>query len=101
MFIRKGLYGLILMLSLMSFPAAAAVSPQVDWAGFLSHQDPVWEQLPRQWNEGAFTGNGQLGIMFYQAFPENVLEFQLGRADVTGKGHPELPRGGKGCDGNF
>ena len=83
MFILKGLYNLVLMLFLMSSPVFGAVSPQVDWAGFLSRQDPVWEQLPRQWNEGAFTGNGQLGIMFYQAFPENVLEFQLGRADVT------------------
>lgn len=50
---------------------------------FLSSQDPVWEQLPRQWNEGAFVGNGQLGMMVYATLDKNRVDFHLGRQDVT------------------
>nr|MCU0749262.1 hypothetical protein [Akkermansiaceae bacterium] len=50
---------------------------------FLSAQDPVWEQLPRQWNEGAFVGNGQLGMMVYATLDHNRVDFHLGRQDVT------------------
>ncbi len=60
-----------------------AVRDEVDWPAFLSRQDLVWEQLPRQWNEGAFVGNGQLGVMFYASLDDNRLDFHLGRADVT------------------
>lgn len=54
-----------------------------DMKEFLASQDPVWEQLPRQWNEGAFVGNGQLGMMIYATLKENRLDFHLGRQDVT------------------
>lgn len=56
---------------------------KVDWPEFLARQDLVWEQLPRQWNEGAFTGNGQLGTMFYADPAGDALIFHIGRADVT------------------
>lgn len=59
------------------------VTADVDWPSFLGRHDLVWEQLPRQWNEGAFTGNGQLGTMFYATPAGDGLVFQLGRADVT------------------
>jgi alpha-L-fucosidase 2 len=59
------------------------VTAAVDWPSFLGRQDLVWEQLPRQWNEGAFTGNGQLGTMFYATPAGDGLVFHLGRADVT------------------
>jgi len=64
---------------------AAPVAPQikVDWPAFLGQHDLVWEQLPRQWNEGAFVGNGQLGMMVYATLKDNRVDFHLGRADVT------------------
>lgn len=43
----------------------------------------VWEQLPRQWNEGAFVGNGQIGLMLYATLSDNRIDLHLGRADVT------------------
>lgn len=66
-------------------PVAAAplIRDELDWPAFLSRQDLVWEQLPRQWNEGAFVGNGQLGVMLYASLADNRLDFHLGRADVT------------------
>lgn len=61
----------------------STISVSVDWPAFLSRQDLIWEQLPRQWNEGAFVGNGQLGMMVYATLTDNRLDFHLGRADVT------------------
>ena len=65
--------------------AQPPVAPRVDidWQKFLGQHDLVWEQLPRQWNEGAFVGNGQLGMMVYASLKDNRLDFHLGRQDVT------------------
>lgn len=65
--------------------AQSPVAPRVDidWQKFLGQHDLVWEQLPRQWNEGAFVGNGQLGMMVYASLKDNRLDFHLGRQDVT------------------
>lgn len=75
----------------MSSSAHAAVSSkgqvpradEIDWRGFLSRHDLVWEDLPWQWNEGAFLGNGQLGLVAYATLADNRFDFHLGRADVT------------------
>ena len=63
--------------------SSSHVDIAVNWPAFMARQDLVWEQLPRQWNEGAFIGNGQLGIMLYATLKDNRLDFHLGRADVT------------------
>ena len=76
-------------LTVMGLTAAAqpADSPRVHlavhWPEFLGRHDLVWEQLPLQWNEGAFVGNGQLGMMIYASTNDNRLDFHLGRQDVT------------------
>ena len=63
--------------------AGAAPRDQVDWPAFLARHDLVWEQLPRQWNEGAFAGNGNMGFVAYADLDANGLIFHLGRMDVT------------------
>lgn len=50
---------------------------------YMNSQSLYWEQLPYQWNEGAFTGNGIMGMMFYADSTDNSLTFWIGRADVT------------------
>ncbi len=82
------LYKFVLAFVITSLPLVVAGSPatpesKVDWPAFLSRHDLTWEQLPRQWNEGAFTGNGQLGTMFYTDPSGEALIFHVGRADVT------------------
>jgi len=74
------------MLFSSTAPAATSQSQprvDVDWPAYLSQFDMVWEQLPRQWNEGAFLGNGQLGLMVYGTPAQNRFDFHLGRVDVT------------------
>jgi hypothetical protein len=46
----------------------SGLSDQIDWPKFMARQDLVWDQLPRQWNEGAFVGNGLLGFFLRIAF---------------------------------
>ncbi len=79
----------LLLISLMAgSPLLAATNPgqprvDVNWPEFLGRMDMVWEQLPRQWNEGVFIGNGQLGIMAAATLQSNRFDFYLGRVDVT------------------
>lgn len=52
-------------------------------SSYMKSQALVWEQLPYQWNEGAFVGNGIVGMMIYVDSLDNSLTFWLGRGDVT------------------
>jgi hypothetical protein len=63
---------------------------EIDWPRFMARHDLVWECLPRQWNEGAFLGNGLLGMMVYVEAEARRLVFHLGRSDVTD--HRGAPR---------
>ena len=67
----------------MDLLAKDAVDRHIDWAGYMSRHDMVWEELPLQWNEGAFVGNGQVGMMVYATLKDNRIDFHLGRQDVT------------------
>ena len=64
-------------------PNASTPEVAVDWPSFIGRQDLAWEVLPLQWNEGAFVGNGQMGLMLYTTLGDNRLDFHMGRRDVT------------------
>lgn len=66
--------------------ASAAVEERIDWPGFLARHDLVWDSVPKAWHEGAFIGNGLLGAMIY-AEGTNVLQWDVGRSDVTDRGN--------------
>jgi hypothetical protein len=70
-------------LIIFSFVIQSQVSTKIDWPNFMSQHDLIWEELPLQWNEGAFTGNGQVGMMIYATLKDNRIDFHLGRQDVT------------------
>lgn len=74
---------------------------KIDWPTFMKQHDLVFETLPQQWNEGAFVGNGQVGMMLYFKPKERKVVFHLGRQDVTD--HRKAPdkktsRGVKGAN---
>ncbi len=56
---------------------------QIDWPKYMAQHDLVWDVLPLQWSEGAFLGNGQVGMMIYVSIIDNTIVFHLGRQDVT------------------
>lgn len=69
---------------------AVEVVDAIDWPDFIGAHDLVWTVTPKQWNEGGFTGNGQLGIMAYATLDDNRFDFHIGRTDVTDhRGAPE------------
>ena len=74
---------LLLAAAVVSNAAAELVKEEIDWPAFLGQHDLVWEQLPRQWNEGAFAGNGNMGFVAYATLRDNRIDFHLGRMDVT------------------
>ena len=50
---------------------------------YMDSQSLVWEQMPLQWNEGAFLGNGSIGMVVYVDTADNSLTLWLSRPDVT------------------
>jgi len=75
--------GFILLFCFLSFGMNSQVRNTVNWPEFMKQHDLVFEELPLQWNEGAFVGNGQVGIMMYADLTENRILFHIGRQDVT------------------
>ena len=73
----------------------AVVQTQIDWPAFLARHDMVWDSLPKNFDCGAFLGNGMLGATIYQE-SDNRLRFEMGRADVTEhrRDNARLPIGG-------
>ena len=60
-----------------------SVAVNIDYEGFLSQQDMIWNRIPDKWTVAPFTGNGNVGFLFYQAENEdrNVISIYTGRHD--------------------
>ncbi len=93
---------LILTLSLVFAKAATAetlvnasgVTASVNWQAFLSQHDLIWDRLPNRWEVAPFSGNGNVGFLFYQAgdAEKNVISVHVGRHDYYDH---RLPHEGK------
>ncbi|MES2461857.1 MAG: hypothetical protein V4671_14835, partial [Armatimonadota bacterium] len=70
---------------------AAPARDRINWADFMSRQDPVWTEIPREWHEGPFVGNGLHGTMIW-AEKDEPLHWDVGRSDVTDRSY-RLPIG--------
>ncbi|MHA7944802.1 glycosyl hydrolase family 95 catalytic domain-containing protein [Formosa sp. 3Alg 14/1] len=77
----KKIFSFIIFLNVIT--ATGQVNTAIDWPGFMAQHDLIWEEMPKQWNEGAFVGNGQVGMMVYANIDDNRLDFHIGRQDVT------------------
>jgi len=60
-----------------------AVKSSIDYASFLGRQDMLWDRLPNRWEVAPYTGNGNVGFLFYQAkgSAKNVISIHAGRHD--------------------
>lgn len=47
----------------------------------LERSAAIWPRLPRGWNDGAFTGNGTLGTIMWQA-DDGRVRFEISRMDL-------------------
>ncbi|WP_158972770.1 hypothetical protein [Paraglaciecola sp. L3A3] len=59
------------------------VAVNIDYASFLSQQDMIWDRIPNKWTVAPYTGNGNVGFLFYQSENEakNVISIHTGRHD--------------------
>ena len=61
----------------------AADSAPIDYKAFLGQHDMTWDRVPNRWEVAPYTGNGNVGFLFYQAKGEakNVISLYTGRHD--------------------
>ncbi|WP_159020756.1 glycosyl hydrolase family 95 catalytic domain-containing protein [Algibacter sp. L3A6] len=69
--------------SISSFSQGKQVDFKVDYESFLSKHDMLWDIVPDKWQTAPYTGNGNVGFLFYQAKEENknVISIHVGRHD--------------------
>ena len=78
-FLRTSSHFFIIALTVMAVSCSSD-----DFLGkYMEDHALVWEQIPLQWNEGAFIGNGIVGAMVYVDTAKNTLTLHLSRPDIT------------------
>ncbi|WP_018970896.1 glycosyl hydrolase family 95 catalytic domain-containing protein [Rubritalea marina] len=80
----------ILASSQLSFSKPAQFN--IDWESFLSRHDMTWEMVPKRWEHAPYSGNGNVGFLFYQGKSKNVMSIHTGRHDYYDH---RLPEGAK------
>lgn len=60
-----------------------AQNVEVDYESFLNRQDLLWDRIPDRWEVAPYSGNGNVGFLFYQAKDDakNVISIHAGRHD--------------------
>ena len=81
----------LLIIASYSLNAQSVVS-KVDYKSFLSQHDMVWEELPNKWQLAPFSGNGNVGFLFYQrkGDAKNTIALHVGRHDYYD--HRDAPK---------
>lgn len=75
------LFSLIIVL-ILPFNVFSKTNPSIPWKEFLQKQDLVWtNNLPTDWTNGPFMGNGLLGTVIYTVPDSNAIRFDIGRTD--------------------
>jgi hypothetical protein len=73
---------LIILPVILYLHSQAQLENKINYKNFLAKQDLVFDSLSTKWEEGAFLGNGLLGVMIYRE-EENAIRFDIGRTDVV------------------
>ncbi len=63
--------------------SAQTINSNIDYEKFLSNHDMVWNMVPDNWQLSPFSGNGNVGFLFYQTEGEgeNTMSLHVGRHD--------------------
>jgi hypothetical protein len=72
---------LFILVSSSIFSQKNQVDFKVDYESFLSKHDMLWDIVPDKWQTAPYTGNGNIGFLFYQAkeSEKNVISLHIGR----------------------
>lgn len=85
----KNKIAILIYLSMLVFgftsckPNKQKVELNVDFEKFISRHDMVWDRTPDSWTTAPFSGNGNVGFLFYQieGGPKNAMSLHVGRHD--------------------
>ena len=84
-FLQLCLFALVLQLTFFSgcTPAGEKATADINYGSFLQNHDMVWDSIPNNWLVAPYTGNGNIGFLFYQQAGEgkNTLSIATGRSD--------------------
>ncbi|EMI42007.1 dienelactone hydrolase family protein [Rhodopirellula sp. SWK7] len=63
--------------------ASSSIRDQIDYPSFLGQMDMTWDRVPHRWEVAPYTGNGNVGFLFYQSNKDakNVISIHAGRHD--------------------
>jgi hypothetical protein len=80
--LKSGLVGIAIAMA-ANFSGAVTGQPAIDYKAFLGRHDLVWDRIPNRWEVAPYTGNGNVGFLFYQAqgAAKNVISIYAGRHD--------------------
>ena len=61
----------------------AQVKLDVNYESFLSQHDMLWDEIPNRWELAPYSGNGNVGFLFYRTEGEgkNIMSIYAGRHD--------------------
>jgi len=81
--LKKTFFLSIILFSISMFSQKKQVDFKVDYESFLSKHDMLWDIVPDKWQTAPYTGNGNIGFLFYQAqeSEKNVISLHIGRHD--------------------
>lgn len=79
---QKLILGLSILFIVFGLKSQGQVKNTTNYTSYFSKQDIIFDSLPNNWEEGAFLGNGLLGVMVYGE-DANSIRFDLGRTDVV------------------
>ncbi|MFC5050447.1 hypothetical protein ACFPK9_07465 [Rubritalea spongiae] len=71
----------IALLATSQLSLSASTKTAIDWNAFLSRHDMVWDMVPKRWELAPYSGNGNVGFLFYQGTKKNVMSIHTGRHD--------------------
>ncbi|CAA6677726.1 MULTISPECIES: glycosyl hydrolase family 95 catalytic domain-containing protein [unclassified Lentimonas] len=91
---KRLLYLVQFILLLLACPSLSQAKSNIDYGQFLGQHDMLWDRTPNCWQVAPYTGNGNIGFLFYQkeGDAKNQIGLHVGRHDYYDH---RLPHEGK------
>ncbi|WDE99395.1 hypothetical protein PQO03_16280 [Lentisphaera profundi] len=86
-----------LLITLLLALIPSVLAENINFQAFLNQHDMTWDRTPHRWEVAPYSGNGNVGFLFYQGKKEakNIISIHAGRHDyydhrLPDKGNQQL-----------
>ena len=88
----RSLSSIIVLIFISYSINAQSIDANIDYESFLSNHDMTWDIVPDKWQLSPYSGNGNVGFLFYQTEGEtkNTMSLHVGRHDYYD--HRDAPK---------